>query len=103
MPSCFEVRSLRIVIENARRICVHVVYSKGVPISPRGTEMSFEQALDILTRDERFKATVYAMNTLLIHKGIYTEEEFQRMFIEWALKHVHHSTENVSHASKVPA
>jgi len=33
--------------------------------------MSFEGALGSLSRDERFKATVYAMNTLLIQKGVY--------------------------------
>lgn len=48
--------------------------------------MSYENALDILSRDDRFKATVYAMNTLLIHKGIYTQQEFQQLFVEWAVK-----------------
>lgn len=48
--------------------------------------MSFEEALDLATRDEGFKATVYAMNTLLIHKGIYTQDEFQALFIEWIEK-----------------
>lgn len=48
--------------------------------------MSYEKALELLSRDDRFKATVYAMNTLMIHKGIYTQEEFQQMFVEWAQK-----------------
>jgi hypothetical protein len=48
--------------------------------------MSFEEALELATRDEGFKATVYAMNTLLIHKGIYTQEEFQGLFVEWVEK-----------------
>jgi hypothetical protein len=48
--------------------------------------MSYENALDILSRDDRFKATVYAMNSLLIHKGIYTQQEFQQLFVEWAFK-----------------
>jgi hypothetical protein len=48
--------------------------------------MSFEEALTLASRDEGFKATVYAMNTLLIHKGIYTQEEFQSLFIEWVEK-----------------
>jgi hypothetical protein len=26
------------------------------------------------------------MNTLLIHRGIYTQEEFQQMFVEWMKK-----------------
>ena len=48
--------------------------------------MSFEEALAVASRDEGFKATVYAMNTLLIHKGIYTHEEFQTLFVEWVEK-----------------
>jgi hypothetical protein len=48
--------------------------------------MSFEEALEMLSRDERFKATIYAMNSLLIHKGVYGREEFERMFVEWAEK-----------------
>jgi len=48
--------------------------------------MSFEEALAMASRDDGFKATVYAMNTLLIHKGIYTQEEFQALFVEWVEK-----------------
>jgi hypothetical protein len=48
--------------------------------------MSFEEAIRVASRDERFMATVYAMNTLLIHKGIYTQEEFEHLFIEWTSK-----------------
>ena len=48
--------------------------------------MSFEEALERVSRDESFKATVYAMNTLLIHKGIYTQQEFQELFVEWVKK-----------------
>lgn len=48
--------------------------------------MSFEEALALASRDEGFKATVYAMNTLLIHRGIYTQEEFQALFVEWVQK-----------------
>jgi hypothetical protein len=48
--------------------------------------MSFEEALALASRDEGFKATVYAMNTLLIHKGIYTQKEFQTLFVEWVEK-----------------
>jgi hypothetical protein len=50
------------------------------------SRMSFEEALALASRDESFKATVYAMNTLLIHKGIYTQEEFQSRFVEWVEK-----------------
>ncbi len=48
--------------------------------------MSFEEALNLASRDESFKATVYAMNTLLISKGIYTREEFESLFVEWVRK-----------------
>jgi len=48
--------------------------------------MSFEEALALASRDEGFKATIYAMNTLLIHKGIYTQDEFQSLFVEWVEK-----------------
>ncbi len=48
--------------------------------------MSFEEALQSASRDERFMATVYAMNSLLVAKGIYTAEEFERIFTEWVAK-----------------
>jgi hypothetical protein len=47
--------------------------------------MSFEEAFELMGRDEAFRATVYAMNTLLTDKGIYTAEEFQALFIEHAI------------------
>ena len=43
--------------------------------------MSYEKALAILARDDRFKSTIYAINTLLIHKGIYSQREFQQLFV----------------------
>ena len=48
--------------------------------------MSFEEALAAASRDDGFKATVYEMNTLLIRKGVYTQEEFQSLFVEWVEK-----------------
>jgi hypothetical protein len=54
--------------------------------SSGGWGMSFEEALVLASRDEGFKATVYAMNTLLIHKGIYTQDEFRARFVEWVEK-----------------
>ena len=48
--------------------------------------MSFDEAIRLASRDERFMATVYAMNTLLIHKGIYTQAEFEELFVEWVKK-----------------
>jgi len=49
--------------------------------------MSFDEMVELASRDERFMATVYAMNTLLIHKGIYTRDEFEALFAEWMRKH----------------
>ena len=43
--------------------------------------MSYEEALKKTSREERFMATVYAMNTLLIHKGIYAQHETSRYFL----------------------
>jgi len=48
--------------------------------------MSFDQVIEMASREERFMATVYAMNTLLIHKGIYTQREFEVLFMEWMRK-----------------
>ncbi|MFZ0772328.1 MAG: hypothetical protein WCA49_25250 [Candidatus Sulfotelmatobacter sp.] len=54
--------------------------------------MSFEKALALASRDDGFKATVYAMSTLLIHKGVYTQEEFQALFVESVGKEVARSS-----------
>ncbi len=48
--------------------------------------MSFDEAMELVSRDDAFKATIYAMNTLLIHRGIYAQDEFQNLFIEWVKK-----------------
>lgn len=56
--------------------------------------MSFEEALKLASRDEAFKATIYAMNTLLIDKGIYTREEFESLFVEWVNKEQRRSQRN---------
>lgn len=58
--------------------------------------VSYEKALDLLSRDDRFKATIYAMNTLLIDKGIYTQGEFQRLFVQWTSKQVRNSNQQIS-------
>jgi hypothetical protein len=66
--------------------------------------VSYEEALDVLSRDDRFKATIYAINTLLIHKGIYTQQEFQQLFVEWATKEKSkRPSHTVRHASEVSA
>ena len=50
-------------------------------------------------------ATVYAMNSLLIYKGVYTQEEFQQVFTEWVEKEqkknaqTQDATSPVSHVS----
>ncbi len=48
--------------------------------------ISFEEAMEKLSREERFRATVYAMNTLLVQKGIYSPEEFESQFRQFAQK-----------------
>lgn len=50
--------------------------------------ISFEEAMDKLSRDERFRATVYSMNTLLVQKGIYSPEEFEFQFWQFAQKNL---------------
>jgi hypothetical protein len=47
--------------------------------------MTFDEAFDLMGQDEAFRATVYAMNTLLIAKGFYSSEEFQELFIDHAI------------------
>jgi hypothetical protein len=64
----------------------------------RMSVMSLEEALAVASRDEGFKAAVYAMNTLLIHKGIYTQEEFQQLFVEWVEKEQRRKTPAVRRA-----
>jgi len=58
----------------------------GLQPPPGETLMSFEDAIDVLSRDERFKATAYAMNTLLVQKGVYSPDEFEFHFLQWAQK-----------------
>jgi len=48
--------------------------------------ISFEEAMEKLSREDRFRATVYAMNTLLVQKGIYSPEEFEFQFRQFATK-----------------
>ena len=48
--------------------------------------MTFTEAMKRLRSEDRFRATVYAMNTLLLHKGVYTDREFRRLFVEHARK-----------------
>jgi hypothetical protein len=53
----------------------------------QGEELiSFEDAMEKLSREERFRATVYSINTLLVQKGIYSPEEFELQFRQFAQK-----------------
>jgi hypothetical protein len=57
--------------------------------APKGKQlMSYEDALEILSRDEAFKATVSAMNTLLLAKGVYAPEEFEFQFRQAAQRQI---------------
>jgi hypothetical protein len=47
----------------------------------------FAVLIDSMSRDDRFRATVAAINTLLVQKGIYTSEEFEVVFRDWAWAH----------------
>jgi len=44
--------------------------------------------MEKLSRDDRFRATVYSMNTLLVQKGIYSPEEFELHFRQFAQKQI---------------
>lgn len=52
----------------------------------REKRAAFDEAVSAAGRDERFMATVYAINTLLLQKGIYTAEEYRALFVEWVEK-----------------
>jgi hypothetical protein len=53
--------------------------------SSQGEELiSFEDAMERLSREERFRA-----NTLLVQKGIYSPEEFEFQFRQFAQKNLH--------------
>jgi hypothetical protein len=74
------------VIDWRRRECFDEVQTCFRQFQETHAQMSFEEALAAASRDEGFKATVYAINTLLIRKGVYTQEEFQSFFVEWVEK-----------------
>jgi hypothetical protein len=48
--------------------------------------IDYENALAQLTEDQRLRATVYAMNTLLLAKNVYTTKEFRFQFRQSAQK-----------------
>jgi hypothetical protein len=43
------------------------------------------------------------MNTLLIDKGIYTQEEFQQLVVEWAAKQLRNRSQELSHVTEASA
>ena len=47
-------------------------------------KLTVQAAAKLLSREERFMATVATMNTLLIEKQIYTQQEFDEIFCAWA-------------------
>jgi hypothetical protein len=55
-------------------------------IPPGKTLINYDDALAQLTEEDRLRATVYAMNTVLLAKGIYTAEEFRFQFRQSAQK-----------------
>jgi len=56
-------------------------------VTAQGKEIiSYEEAMEKLSREEHFRATVYSMNTLLVQKGIYSPEEFEFQFRQFARK-----------------
>lgn len=63
------------------------------PRTPADAQViSYKQAIEQLSRDERFKATVYAMNSLLVQKGVYSPDEFEFQVRQWAQKELRKRT-----------
>ncbi len=62
---------------------------RSARVASQGGELiGFDEAMERLSREERFRATVYAMNTLLVQKGIYSPEEFEFQFRQFAQKNL---------------
>lgn len=57
-------------------------------VFPTTELISYEDAMEKLSREERFRATVYSMNTLLVQKGIYSPQEFEFQFRQFAQKNL---------------
>jgi hypothetical protein len=66
---------------------VSVSQSAKAPDRSEGL-IGFEEAMDRMSREDRFRATVYAMNTLLVQKGVYSPEEFEFQFRQFAQKNL---------------
>jgi len=65
---------------------VSKVSERDERIPPGKSLIGYQEAVESLTADEAFRATVYAMNTLLMQKGFYSAEEFQFQFRQSAQK-----------------
>jgi len=61
-----------------------VTLPRGISDAEATNQMTMPEAAKLLSREERFMATVAAMNTLLIEKQVYTQQEFDSIFIGWA-------------------
>jgi chromosomal replication initiation ATPase DnaA len=46
--------------------------------------MTYRDAVALMPEDDRFRATLYALTTILKNKGVYTEYEFDKHFTHWA-------------------
>lgn len=62
------------------------VESIGLLKPENADERKWRKAMRLLSRGQRLRATVYAMNTLLLHRRVYGRREFWRLFAEWARK-----------------
>jgi hypothetical protein len=49
-------------------------------MSAQELTLSYERPMRLASRDQTFKATVYAINTLLVHERIYTRDEIPEVF-----------------------
>ena len=48
-------------------------------------QMTMSEAAKLLSREERFMATLSAMNALLVAKQVYTAEELEVFYVQWAM------------------
>jgi hypothetical protein len=60
-----------------------IIYRVETSFEERFSDL--DESFNLMGRDESFRATVYAMNTLLIKKGVYTSKEFEQFFCEHAM------------------
>jgi len=93
LSTCAETFPLTLCILKSKDLGNPEVTMATVPASDSRKDIShgrdlisFEEAMEKLSRDDRFRATVYAMNTLLVQKGVYSPEEFEFQFRQFAQK-----------------